>query len=228
LILRQICWRRERDSVTRCINRICKLQIPCCRHCHKCQECRAALPTIAHGAFGSCAPVTTLTLHRVPRDPDFETENGRAKPKAVKCLQDSGFCARSVSSWRRKPVNHRDGRIHVFGVWLPECRAETKSRIEKQGQSTFSRGLTGGGISDLRPEIRLSPAFTLHGSAATRRLTEINSAKLLASRRLRKCTASWPMRELGSKTEFCGGRSFAQSHGILGSARAEHQRLFRS
>jgi hypothetical protein len=139
------------------------------------------------------------------------------------------FCARSVSSWRRKPVvNHRDGRIHVFGVWLPECQAETKSRIEKQGQSTLSRVLTGGGISDLRPEIRLSPAFTLHGSAATRRLTEINSAKLLASRRLRKCTASWPMRGLGSKTEFCGGRSFAQSHGILGSARAEHQRLFRS
>lgn len=42
-------WRRERDSDSRCVNGICKLQIPRCRRCHKCQECHAALPTIAHG-----------------------------------------------------------------------------------------------------------------------------------------------------------------------------------
>ena len=32
---------------------------------------------------------------------------------------------RSESSRRRKPVNHRGGRIHVFGIWLREVANQT-------------------------------------------------------------------------------------------------------
>jgi hypothetical protein len=37
--------------------------------------------------------------------------------------------------------------------WLPEGYAETELRMEKTGESTFSRVLTREGVSEMRPEI---------------------------------------------------------------------------
>jgi hypothetical protein len=40
-------WRREWDSNSEAFFRICKLHIPQCHGCHRCQRYRGALPAVA-------------------------------------------------------------------------------------------------------------------------------------------------------------------------------------
>jgi hypothetical protein len=56
-----------------------------------------------------------------------------------------------METWGKSDaVNKRRGDFCRDQVWLPKGNAETKLRMEKLGESTFSRMLTREGVSEVR------------------------------------------------------------------------------